>query len=38
MPLARNIQDVLTMDAFTKNLGLMPLARIFRAGSLVAGC
>jgi crotonobetainyl-CoA:carnitine CoA-transferase CaiB-like acyl-CoA transferase len=28
MPLARNIKDVLKMDAFTKNLGLMPLVSV----------
>ena len=30
MPLARNIKDVLKMDAFTKNLGLMPLVSVER--------
>jgi len=32
MPLARNIKDVLKMDAFTKNLGLMPLVSIEKVG------
>ncbi|MGO9032564.1 CoA transferase [Mycobacterium sp.] len=32
MPLARNIKDVLKMDAFTKNLGLMPLVSVEKVG------
>jgi hypothetical protein len=28
MPLARNIKDVLKMDAFTKSVGLMPLVSV----------
>ena len=32
MPLARNIKDVLNMDAFTKNLGLMPLVSVEKVG------
>ena len=32
MPLARNIKDVLMLDAFTKNLGLMPLVSVEKVG------
>src|ERR1700735_1555125 len=32
LPLARNIKDVLKMDAFTKNLGLMPLVSVEKVG------
>src|SRR5271167_644957 len=32
MPLARNIKDVMEMDAFTKNLGLMPLVSVEKVG------
>jgi crotonobetainyl-CoA:carnitine CoA-transferase CaiB-like acyl-CoA transferase len=32
MPLARNIKDVLKMDAFTENLGLMPLVSVEKVG------
>jgi crotonobetainyl-CoA:carnitine CoA-transferase CaiB-like acyl-CoA transferase len=32
MPLARNIKDVLKMDAFTKNLGLIPLVSVEKVG------
>ena len=32
IPLARNIKDVLKMDAFTKNLGLMPLVGVEKVG------
>jgi crotonobetainyl-CoA:carnitine CoA-transferase CaiB-like acyl-CoA transferase len=32
MPLARNINDVLKMGAFTKNLGLMPLVSVEKVG------
>ena len=32
MPLARNIKDVLKMDAFTKNLGPMPLVSVEKVG------
>src|ERR1700723_2270571 len=32
MPLARNIKDVLKMDAFTKSVGLMPLITIEKVG------
>jgi crotonobetainyl-CoA:carnitine CoA-transferase CaiB-like acyl-CoA transferase len=32
MPLARNIQDVLKMDAFTKSVGLMPLVSVEKVG------
>jgi crotonobetainyl-CoA:carnitine CoA-transferase CaiB-like acyl-CoA transferase len=32
MPLARNIKDVLKMDAFSKNLGPMPLVSVEKVG------
>ena len=32
MPLARNIKDVLKMDAFTKSVGLMPVVSVEKAG------
>jgi hypothetical protein len=32
MPLARNIKDVLKMDAFTKSVGLMPLVSVEKVG------
>ncbi|MFZ3291056.1 MAG: hypothetical protein WA281_02365, partial [Mycobacterium sp.] len=32
MPLARNIKDVLKMDAVTKNLGLIPLVSVEKVG------
>jgi hypothetical protein len=32
MPLARNIKDVLKMDAFTKSVGLMPLISVEKVG------
>jgi hypothetical protein len=32
MPLARNIKDVLKMDAFTKFVGLMPLISVKKVG------
>ena len=32
MPLARNIKDVLKMDAFTKSVGLMPLITVEKVG------
>lgn len=32
MPLARNIKDVLKMDAFTKSVGLMPIVSVEKVG------
>jgi hypothetical protein len=32
MPLARNIKDLLKMDAFTKSVGLMPLVSVEKVG------
>ena len=32
MPLARNIKDVLKMDAFTKSVGLMPVVSVEKVG------
>jgi hypothetical protein len=32
MPLARNIKDVLKMDAFTRSVGLMPLVSVEKVG------